>query len=140
MSATTPVGEPEDLSTALAWLGDEDPRKRVLAAKALGRQGPSVAAAVPALLGTLGDPDPMVRSMVASALGRIGHASAVGPLQARLADPLVPVRFWVVEALGRIGVSSPGLRETLQRMAREEEAHVRAAAQRALARLPAPTP
>lgn len=140
MSGTEPLGEPEDLSTALSWLRDADPRKRVLAAKALGRQGPSVAEAVPALLTTLVDPDPMVRSMAASALGRIGHASAVGPLQACLADPLVPVRFWAAEALGRIGVSAPGLREALERMAREEEAHVRAAAQRALVRLPAPGP
>lgn len=136
MSAPSPLQEPEDLSTALAWLADEDPRKRVLAAKALGRQGPGVAQAVPALLVTLSDADPMVRSMAASALGRIGRPEAIAPLMERLHDPLVPVRFWAVEALGRIGRAHPGLREALERLAREDEAHVRAAAQRALVRLP----
>jgi HEAT repeat protein len=135
LNPSDPLQEPEDLSTAQAWLADEDPRKRLLAAKALGRQGPNVASAVPALIVALADADPMVRSMVASALGRIGDAAAVAPLQARLADPVVPVRFWVLDALGRIGVAAPGLLETLRRMAEVEEAHVKAAAQRALARL-----
>jgi len=135
MSETGALEEPQDLSTALAWLQSDDARKRTLAAKALGHQGADVASAVPALLLVIEDADPMVRSMVASALGKIGRPDAVPALLARLADPVVPVRFWSAEALGRIRVAGPGVREALERLAREDEAHVRAAAARALARL-----
>ncbi len=142
MSGAPPPGpagaleEPQDLSTALAWLAADDVRQRTLAAKALGRQGPSVAQAVPALLRAIGDPDPMVRSMVASALGKIGRVEALPALLACLADPVVPVRFWAAQALGQIGAPAPGVREALARLAREDEAHVRAAAARALAQIP----
>jgi len=127
--------EPQDLSTALAWLATDDARKRTLAAKALGRQGPSMAEAVPALLRAIDDPDPMVRSMVASALGKIRRVEAIPALLACLYDPVVPVRFWSAEALGRIGAAAPGVREALERLAREDEAHVRAAAARALTQI-----
>lgn len=137
----TPGAEPEepaDLASALLALGSEDPRARVLAAKALGRQGPDVRAAVPNLLRTLSDPDPMVRSMAASALGKIGAPEAAPALVLALADPVVPVRFWVADALGRLGVDAPGAREALARLAAEPEPHVRAAATRALASLRRP--
>jgi HEAT repeat protein len=135
MNDAQQLSEPGDLASALAWLAAEDPRQRSLAAKALGRQGPAVAAALPSLLKALEDVDPMVRSMVASALGRIGSPEAIPGLMARLADPVVPVRFWSVEALGRIATPAPGLADLLARLARDDEAHVRAAAARALARL-----
>jgi HEAT repeat protein len=136
MSEHDALEPPGDLATALSWLEDEDPRRRTLAAKTLGRQGPDVASAVPALAKALADPDPMVRSMAASALGRIGSAEAALPLLESLRDPSVPVRFWAVEALARLGAGTPGLRSELERLVREDEAHVKAAAQRALARLP----
>lgn len=138
MSAVTggrePV-EPESLSAARAALRADDPRQRVLAAKALGRQGPAVAEALPDLLAALSDPDPMVRSMAASALGRIGAPAAADGLLAALSDPLVPVRFWAAEALGRLGVRRPDVLAALARLAEEPEPHVRAAAQRARAAL-----
>ncbi len=142
MSGTPPLdaagalSEPGDLSTALAWLTAEDARQRTLAAKALGRQGPAVAEAVPDLLRVIGDPDPMVRSMVASALGKIGRVEALPALLACLSDPVVPVRFWAAQALGQIGAAGPGVREALARVAREDEVHVRAAAVRALTQIP----
>lgn len=135
MDPLAPLEEPTSLSEARAFLRDPDPRKRMLAAKALGRQGATVAAAVPDLCQALSDADPMVRSMVASALGRIGHADAIAPLQACLADPVLPVRFWAVEALGRIGRPAPGLREALEPLARGSDPHLSAAARKALARL-----
>ncbi|MFM8386164.1 MAG: HEAT repeat domain-containing protein [Planctomycetia bacterium] len=135
MDPLAPLEEPTSLSQARAWLRDGDPRKRMLAAKALGRQGASVAEAVPDLCAALQDADPMVRSMVASALGRIGEGRAVPALLACLADPVLPVRFWAVEALGRIGQAAPGLREALEGLARSDDLHLSAAARRALARL-----
>ncbi|MFM8979066.1 MAG: HEAT repeat domain-containing protein [Planctomycetia bacterium] len=137
MEPLAPLEEPTSLSEARAFLRDQAPRKRMRAATALGRQGPQVAAAVPQLCSALEDADPMVRSMVASALGRIGHGDAVAPLLARLADPVLPVRFWAVEALGRIGQPAPGLRESLDALARGSDLHLSAAARKALARLPA---
>ncbi len=99
--------EPQSLEEALALLASADPRQRAVAARALGRQGPDVAAAAPALLGRLGDEDPMVRAQAATALGRIGALHAVGPLRRLLEDPVAPVRFWAAEALARLA-PSPG--------------------------------
>jgi HEAT repeat protein len=128
--------EPEDLPSALRALASEDPRQRTLAAKALGRQGPAVRSAALHLVHALGDVDPMVRSMAASALGKIGATEAADALVKALADPVVPVRFWAADALGRLGVAPSGARAALERLVAEGEAHVKAAALRALAVLP----
>lgn len=141
-AATPPSGaeprDPESLSEALAGLRAEDPRQRARAAKALGRQGPDVASAVPDLLTVLADPDPMVRAVAAGALGRIGAPEAVPGLVAAAADPLPGVRFWCAEALGRLGVRSEAVLALLRRLADEPEIHVQAAARRALAALHGP--
>jgi HEAT repeat protein len=128
--------EPESLPEALEMLRHADPRRRALAAKALGRQGADVRAAVPDVLRVLLDPDPMVRSMAAAALGRIGDPAAVDGLLLALSDPLVPVRFWAAEALGRLAPARADVRAALARLAEGDEAHVRTAAARSLAGLP----
>lgn len=132
--------QPANLSEALRLLDAQDPRQRALSAKTLGRQGEDARPAVPHLVARLEDPDPMVRSVAAAALGRIGAAEAVAPLTRALTDPLVPVRFWVAEALGQIGVPDAAALAALTRLAAEPEAHVRAAALRALVALRPPGP
>lgn len=135
MSPEATPAEPEDLPSALRALAADDPRLRTLAAKALGRQGPSVRSAAPALVAALQDPDPMVRSMAASALGKIGAVESADALVRALSDPVVPVRFWAADALGRLGAAPPGARAALERLVAEGEPHVKAAALRALAAL-----
>jgi hypothetical protein len=70
------------LAAALAALADDHRSVRVRAAKALGRIGPAVAEAVPALIHALSDIDDDVRGAAAEALGRIGPAAAGTVLRA----------------------------------------------------------
>ncbi len=85
----------------LPWLAESEPRLRLAAAEALGRQ--PAARAVVQLGRTLSDSDPQVRAAAARALGASESADAVLPLLGRLDDSVPEVRQEVVSALARLG-------------------------------------
>ena len=87
----------------------EQPRERVVAARALGRRGDD--AAIEPLLGALADTDAGVRGAAAFALGRIGAGAAAEPLVATLRDDDYLVRLMAVRALAAIG--RPGIESAL---------------------------
>jgi HEAT repeat protein len=73
----------------LKQLTDRDAANRYHAAHALGKMGPSVEGALPALIKSLDDPHATVRWEAVQALGKFGPAAkdAVPRLRERLQDP-----------------------------------------------------
>jgi len=121
--------EPDAADETLAALASKDPAARAVAAQVLGEQR-SRKAVVP-LLRSLADPDRGVRANAADALGAIGDRRAVGHLIRALEAKDPVLRAVAVRALGRIG--SGRARGPLQGLlAKEKDARVRAATEKAL--------
>ncbi|MCE9546481.1 MAG: HEAT repeat domain-containing protein [Planctomycetia bacterium] len=145
-AADAPVGVTVDHSPkrsvaelADTLLTDKEPEVRRRAAYALGQQGPSAAAAVPALIKALDDRHLEVSWYAADALGRIGPAAApaVEPLVKAMESPEndQELRRNAARALGRIGKPARAAMPALTRALTSNDALYRVAAAAALWRI-----
>jgi lysophospholipase L1-like esterase len=118
-------------------LGDDDPRIRVAAARALGALGKAASAAVPPLLRALFDKSENVRSSAAQALWRIEPSpkEAVPGLVAALRSPDPYVRGFAAWALGNMGPDAREAIPALIEALREEEKAGRGTAILAVAKM-----
>lgn len=85
----------------VAWLDDDRPEFRLVAAAGLGWFGDE--GVVPALVGVFTDPDPRVRIRAVRACGSIGDERCIDALANRLTDPDPRVQKEAANALGAIG-------------------------------------
>jgi HEAT repeat protein len=95
----------EAAAAALTGLKEKDPRKRAMAAKALG--GSCDAGASEALTAALKDPDVAVRVAAVEALGRLGDRKAIDPMIEALSDEDWRVRAGLARALCSFQVYAP---------------------------------
>lgn len=97
-----PASDP--IPELIAQLASDQPRRRALAADALGSRGAAAAAAVPALSRALSDPDRRVRASAVLALGAVGGAPAdvVAGIRRALSDKDAEVRLSAQLALRRL--------------------------------------
>jgi HEAT repeat protein len=112
------------LDALVKSLGDEEPRVRWHAARAIGLIGHEAAPAIPALVKLLDDSDPVVVTQAAAAIGHIRedddrseipaadrelYAAAVDPLVAKLVHPDPRARRATVRALRQLATSRQDL-------------------------------
>ncbi|MFM9197332.1 MAG: HEAT repeat domain-containing protein [Planctomycetia bacterium] len=105
------------LDNLVQWTGDEDPRTRWHAARAIGLIGEDALSALPTLITLLKDADPIVATQAAAAIGLIreddgrrdmpdsdarAYAAAVDPLVQSTTHPDPRVRRAAVRALRRL--------------------------------------
>jgi len=100
----TGKAESDPIPALTAQLSAPEPRRRAMAADALGSRGASAAAAVPALTLALSDPDRRVRASAALALGAVGSVpwGAAEALRLALNDRDAEVRLSARLALRRL--------------------------------------
>jgi len=120
-----------DTQTADGFAEDADPRVRLEAAHALGRQ--RSAAAAPALERLAVDPDTAVRRAALEALRHVPGKPRSEPAHANANHPDAGVRAAAAELLSRDAV--PSSMSILHGLARDRSLRVRAAADRSLATL-----
>lgn len=100
------MGRPEvdPVPLLIEQLSDRDPRRRALAADALGQSGAAAERAAAPLQRALADPDSRVRASAALALGGIGRLGpgAVYALRQALQDKSEDVRMSARTALSRL--------------------------------------
>lgn len=118
-------------------LHSADPNVQVQGAFGLSQLGQQAKPAVSDLADALGSSSALVRQTTALALGQIGPEarSAVPRLTAALGDPVWSVRRQAAISLGQIGPDANSARAALQKLARENNRLIAAAAKEALAKI-----
>jgi HEAT repeat protein len=116
----------------LPRLAEEDPKRRVEAAKLLGYAMERGDAALPALIEALGDENAEVRLMAVGALGVMNPSKAAKDLAKLIGDDDVRVRKAVVQSLGRARGAKAIALKALAKVAGDEDHQVAGPALRAM--------
>ena len=108
----TVIGDPKEMKSLIARLGDADPMERAAAADEIGLYGQGGLPALPHLIEALADKEATVRRSAAGAIAGIGPeppaAKALPALVKLLGDPVALVRCAAAEALGVVAHVATG--------------------------------